>query len=728
MIPQIHVIKYWQDRSIIDLPAIDSSRIVPFPRAVASPSRISFAILPYKDIINPLLSTISLQTNSLTLTAPSDQKTCLATFSIDEAGMPVPSTALLHISLIAIKTQQIEGDLQKLGDYHQKATNDFRQKLANGKPIDSDRLHFLLDWLQSFLPRGCDFTHEFVLDIEGTTSHSWPPMLSTLPQKPSKIQGPLRGYINFLLGIDQVSRLSIHNHLTDDWTSFSSKNPVTFWWGEAQPATWPSGKFSTLPDPLKSSLIAAKQTTPDSNGGFFALTTDGEQTRTAIVKEFVAQHLVSYAQRLPERNSKLARIAATLADRPADSQAGGIVVFSADANWLKKLERVVTLSPIDNEDPLLRQQLAARDPQMAMPFLDALTRQHRPDSPLQDASLFQAMDAAYRIKRQLDERDRLRHKLKYLASMLKDAEGEQPKIEEQLAAIDRSPKPKELLSLERKTERLKHAIAGLKKRLHDLTVKRTQFRQSNIPIPFAEAETLLTSIEKLKQSIQQRESEVVEINDEVTQILERFHTDLKIDREILSIKLSEQIIAHYVQLLNEKFDKKFLQTYRCFTIKAREDIATIIDNLQADSFEISKTWAIPSAKAIRGFITHAASAYRTMLDEYENLASQTSHTPADKKRLLTLHKHFFTLHPVRLIPLDCCGPYLNEIEAGKLQLAIIDGTTPPHYLLLAQICQRFNKVILLDGKREHIVSTGVPQPLTDALRQKHHLIDLPAHL
>src|SRR5690606_26230356 len=143
----------------------------------------------------------------------------------------------------------------------------------------------------------------------------------------------------------------------------------------------------------------------------------------------------------------------------------------------------------------------------------------------------------------------------------------------------------------------------------------------------------------------------------------------------------------------------FLKTYRCLSIKNPDDIQPIIDKLTSESYRISLTWPIRAARTIRAFVAQNATAYRDLFAEYENFDRQSLNRLEDRKRLLTLHKHMFLLYPIRLVPLDRSASYLTELAGGKLMLAIIDGTRPPHYQLLTQICKQFKHVLLLDGEK-----------------------------
>src|SRR5690606_7021860 len=101
-----------------------------------------------------------------------------------------------------------------------------------------------------------------------------------------------------------------------------------------------------------------------------------------------------------------------------------------------------------------------------------------------------------------------------------------------------------------------------------------------------------------------------------------------------------------------------------------------------------------------------------------------SHTNHGKKNLSILSKHLFLLYPIRLVPLTHSASFLYELGRSRLQTAIIDGTMPINHLLLAQICSRFSKVVILDPKKEQFSLSTVPQGLNAILRKKHNITDL----
>src|SRR5690606_31116051 len=106
------------------------------------------------------------------------------------------------------KAFEIEGDLQKAATYREKAFQSFRKKLQDDRKMDHERLSVLIDWLQGFLPMGCEFIADIILEPIDSAHASWPSTFYTLWQPSMNMNGPSHTYLKYLTNpADSSSRL-----------------------------------------------------------------------------------------------------------------------------------------------------------------------------------------------------------------------------------------------------------------------------------------------------------------------------------------------------------------------------------------------------------------------------------------------------------------------------------------------------------------------------------------
>src|SRR5690606_13239943 len=124
----------------------------------------------------------------------------------------------------------------------------------------------------------------------------------------------------------------------------------TFWWAETQTPTWPTNAFSNFPSALKTNIVELKRKVFGASEEFHALSAGTENARTQVVAEVAAHYLVTYAQLLPRYRNDLARINEKIMSRPPEDDVMGVVVFSANTEWLDELEQKTTLFQTDGRD------------------------------------------------------------------------------------------------------------------------------------------------------------------------------------------------------------------------------------------------------------------------------------------------------------------------------------------------------------------------------------------
>lgn len=701
----ITLTKLWQDRMILDLPAVDRQQLLlhPLDEAVSKrQARISLGFTVYRAFHQPLLQLVTKPVKAPDLPYPEDRLACLACFDTDFSGKPIPKSAQLHVALSAIKTAETDGNLRHIVKNHQKHSLDFRKKLAQADATDHRLLQRLIDWLAGFLPTGCSLLTSYSTDLTQTIRPLWYDQLFTFPQSPGRMKGALRAYMCYLLGNDTFVGPIVQGRFENLDGYLHHYNPrVTWWQHQAQPAIWSSTSFHSFPKDMRALVSDIKRNAVVFREKLMPIAASDEKTRTSLTLELVAQYLVAFSQHLPPEPKPLEKAMAQLHNRPISDKAAGLMIFTDDKAWLDKLERRINaVSPLAYQVPFT--ELPATEPS------DTRTSK----------AMFQSLDEAFRIKLDLDLRSGLLFEMRHLRSQLKRA-SEKPVDEKPIAPSE--AQAAKLAEQHKNLDTARRQVNDLQMQLQDLTAKQSALRQSGELITYAAAEKLIGDLADLERSLRYAQSDAEK---QARWIADLMHEIAHPEKPITDPRT---LITQKINRLKQHFDRGLLKSYDFFSIKDEAGIIAVSEKIALDSHELAMAWLAPSLQALGHFFRFARTDYVALQAEYLQLRAKDNLTDEDLKRLLAMHRHHSVPFPVRLFTFDQGEYVLEELSAGRLQMAIVDCTTPPSHIFLGNLCQCFDTVVLLNADRASLVRHRIPESVNQALRKKRGAEGFPPH-
>lgn len=365
MIKSTNYIRLWRDRTLLYFPIIPKRRgrlirlgIDQLPwsagkKLPVGPSyRIMLGIIPRHPILSAMIPIVLPNLQAPTL---GYGKTFIAQFAVDHRGIPHPASACIHMALTTIKTVELTGRSARAKDFmHTQA--EFVTKIArHERPIDDEKLRQLIQWLQGYLPRGCDIMPEILIDTQTPDETNSIMQLMPVTIRQAVISS-LQRYSYFLQGSDR-------RIVTNEPHRLSRTLAIS--------RLWPTAANTPLPSYIDDLIYSLRMNIRTNVNTVLVLTKHTVPHRTTTVCEVAALHLIE--------NARLMLTCTTFRKKDIGKWPGsfnnintmGLTVFSDDTAWLDELQACFSMR--GSEDARLSvPPLAKRNPITPRDYLAAI--------------------------------------------------------------------------------------------------------------------------------------------------------------------------------------------------------------------------------------------------------------------------------------------------------------------------------------------------------------------